>query len=111
MDKVKALRLICESDQLSEDDALRFLLKDYNLILIRRKGKLFGYRNECPHMNLPLTTRSKAILSNEQDHLLCSQHAAEFDIQNGLCVKGPCVGMELETVEVELIDGKIFLKV
>jgi nitrite reductase/ring-hydroxylating ferredoxin subunit len=97
-------------EELPEDSAIRFLLADCDLIVIHRKGRLYGYRNECPHMNLPLSNRSKGIFDKDQGHLVCIQHAAVFDIENGRCVKGPCLGMELESVNIETNNGKLFLK-
>jgi nitrite reductase/ring-hydroxylating ferredoxin subunit len=106
----EATRLICHEEELTEGSAVRSLLTGCDLIVIRRKGRLYGYKNECPHMNLPLINGSRGVLNKEQGQLVCAQHAAEFDIENGLCIKGPCVGMELEPVEISLIDGKVFLK-
>lgn len=109
MAMAKAKRLICSMEELPDDSANRFLSSGCDLVVIRIKDKLFAYRNECPHMNLPLTTRSKGILDKVQGHLVCMQHAAEFEIENGLCVNGPCQGMGLESVNIETNNGNIFL--
>ncbi len=61
-------------------------------------------------MNLPLINRSRGLLNKEQGQIVCVQHAAVFDIENGHCVKGPCLGMELEPVNIETNNGKLFLK-
>jgi len=103
------MEFVCREEEVTEGDAWRFLAGNYDLIVARKDGKLYAYRNECPHMNLPLINRLKGLLNKEQGHLICVQHAAVFDIKNGFCVKGPCLGMVLESVEIELIDGGIFL--
>jgi nitrite reductase/ring-hydroxylating ferredoxin subunit len=41
---------------------------------------------------------------------VCAQHAAEFSLENGLCVKGSCLGMKLEPVSIELTDDNVLLK-
>ncbi len=110
MDTAHATRLICHEEELTEGSAVRFLLTGCDLIVIRRKGRLYAYRNECPHMNLPLSNRSKGIFDKDQGHLVCTQHAAVFDVENGRCVKGPCLGMELEPINIETNNGKLFLK-
>lgn len=110
MGKTHATRQICHMEELPEDSAIRFMITGCDLIVTRRKGRLHAYRNECPHMNLPLTNRTKGLFDNDQGNLVCMQHAAEFDIENGLCVKGPCQGMELEPVNIETNNGKLFLK-
>lgn len=104
------MQLICHINDVAEGEARRFLIGSDNLILARTNGKLFAYRNECPHMNLPLANRSKAVINKEQNHLMCIQHAAEFSLENGLCVKGPCIGMKLEPVSIELTDDNVLLE-
>lgn len=81
-----------------------------NLVVTHRRGRLYAYRNECPHMNLPLTNRNHCTMDKDQKHLVCAQHAAEFLLENGHCVKGPCIGMKLESVPVDLIGGNVLLK-
>ena len=110
MNKTSAMRLVCNMEDISEASVNRFLSMGCDLIIIRKKTKFYCYRNECPHMNLPLSIHSKGVLDKEQKHLVCAQHAAEFVIENGLCVKGPCIGMKLEPVSIELTDGNVLLK-
>jgi len=104
------MEVICDANDISEGAARRFSVKNLDLIVVHRYGIFYAYRNECPHMNLPLTNRSKGIIDKNQKHLVCIQHRAEFDIENGFCVKGPCQGMELEPVNIETNNGKLYLK-
>jgi len=104
------MEVICATNDIARDSARRFLVKNYDLIVVHRYGRFYAYRNECPHMNLPLTNHSKGIIDENQKHLVCIQHRAEFDIENGSCVRGPCQGMVLEHVNIETKNGKLFLK-
>jgi naringenin degradation protein FdeD len=104
------MQSICHINDVAEGEARRFLIGVDNLILARSNGKLYAYRNECPHMNLPLTHRYNCLMDKEQKHLVCAQHEAEFAIEKGLCVKGPCIGMKLEPVSIELTDDNVLLK-
>ena len=110
MDEGQATGLICHLEDITEDSVVRFMSTGCDFIVIRREGRLYGYRNECPHMNLPLTNRHNYKIDKKQKHLVCTQHAAEFAIENGLCVRGPCKGMKLEPVIIDLSDGKVYLK-
>lgn len=101
---------VCHLDDIPEGSAARLLTAGNNLILIQKKGRLYAYRNECPHMNLPLTNRFNCTMDKEKKHLVCAQHAAEFSLESGLCVKGPCLGMKLEPVSIELTDDNVLLK-
>ncbi len=104
------MEVICDAIDISEGAARRFLVNNLDLIVVQSHGRLYAYKNECPHMNLPLTNRSKGKIDKNQKHLVCMQHGAEFNIENGFCVKGPCQGMELEPVNIETKNGKLFLK-
>jgi naringenin degradation protein FdeD len=104
------MQLICHINAVAEGEAKRFLIGSDNLILARTNGKLCAYRNECPHMNLPLTNRNNCTMDKDQKHLVCAQHAAEFSLENGLCVKGPCIGMKLDPVSIELTDDNVLLE-
>lgn len=102
-------KFVCHLDDLPEDSAVRMNAAGEDLILIRWQDKFYAYRNDCPHMNMPLTNRYSAALSKGNARLLCRQHAAQFDIQNGLCVEGPCVGDNLQSFKVRVLDGGLYL--
>ena len=42
-----------------------------------------AYRNLCPHHWLPLTYRSPKILSADGTRLRCSNHGAQFSVEDG----------------------------
>jgi nitrite reductase/ring-hydroxylating ferredoxin subunit len=79
--------------------------------LVRKGNRIFAYSNACPHVeNAPLPWRKDEYLNKEKTHIVCSGHGAEFEIENGLCVLGPCIGKKLKTIKVDIAeDGKIFL--
>ena len=77
--------------------------------VVRRGPEVFGYRNTCPHYGAPLDWKPDAFLSYDKDMILCSMHSALFNIDDGICVDGPCPGQGLEPVTLELKDGRIFL--
>jgi nitrite reductase/ring-hydroxylating ferredoxin subunit len=79
--------------------------------LIRKGERVFAYFNTCPHVeNAPLPWKKDEYLNKEKTHIVCSGHGAEFDIENGYCVLGPCIGKSLKAINVDVkSDGKIFL--
>ena len=100
---------ICHQDDLADGEGRRFRAAGGELLLLRHDGCFHAYRNDCPHMNLPLTNRSRVAVDAQRGQLMCMQHAAAFDIKNGLCVQGPCVGMELVPVALKVLDGQLWL--
>lgn len=77
--------------------------------VVRRGADVFGYRNFCPHYGAPLDWKPDTFLSYDKDMILCSMHSALFNIDDGICVDGPCPGQGLERVSIELKDGGVFL--
>jgi nitrite reductase/ring-hydroxylating ferredoxin subunit len=46
----------------------------------------------------------------DKQHILCAAHGAEFRIEDGYCLRGPCMGDRLEPIEVAVEDGSVVLK-
>ncbi len=80
-----------------------------DVIVLRRGGKIFAYVNRCPHQGTPLETFSDRFLDQTGELLICSTHGARFRVKDGACVQGPCEGVSLEPLRVQLSDGKIML--
>ena len=79
------------------------------LFVVRKGGAIFAYMNLCPHQGTTLDWKPDAFLSYDKDMILCSMHSALFNIDDGICVDGPCPGQGLEPVKIALKDGGIFL--
>ena len=79
------------------------------LIAIRRDERVIVYDNACPHLGLPLDIVPGRFLEATGRHILCTNHGALFRIDDGFCVKGPCVGAALAAVAAEVTDGVVFI--
>lgn len=77
------------------------------LFAVRRGERVFVYVNSCPHIGLPLNWNPDKFLSVDGNHIICANHGAEFTIEAGLCVRGPCDGRSLESVAVTIEDGLV----
>ena len=102
---------LCRVDELADPGSKGFEDIDGQkpFLLVRRGPEVFGYRNTCPHYGAPLDWKRDAFLSYDKEMILCSMHSALFNIDDGICVEGPCPGQRLEPVTLELKDGRIFL--
>lgn len=79
-------------------------------ILVVRQGKdLFLYRNLCPHAADTLDPMGDSVLSDDGLLLRCQRHGAEFRTDNGVCVAGPCLGEQLQSIPFTLADDTIYL--
>ncbi|HEX9875873.1 MAG TPA: Rieske 2Fe-2S domain-containing protein [Gammaproteobacteria bacterium] len=81
------------------------------LFLVRRKGELYGYVNRCPHAGHELNLRANEFLTKDRELILCRSHGAQFRIDDGVCVIGPCVGARLRPLPLEIFEGAVFASV
>ncbi len=75
------------------------------LFAVRRGDQLRVYVNSCPHIGIQLDWSPDRFLNAAGERILCAMHGAEFNIDDGLCVIGPCYGDRLEAVMIEIKDG------
>jgi nitrite reductase (NADH) small subunit len=71
--------------------------------LFKINGKIYGLNNECPHMGGPLGEGTI-----EDCVVTCPWHGWQFDVRTGACENMP--GDDARKIELEVIDGEIFLK-
>lgn len=64
--------------------------------------KVFCYINSCPHTGATLNWNPNQFLDVNQEFIQCSLHGALFEKSSGLCIRGPCVGTNLQVLPVEL---------
>ncbi len=79
------------------------------LLLVLSGDEVRAYISHCPHLGVPLETIPDHVLDEEREFLVCSTHGARFQVEDGLCVRGPCRDQSLEQVGVEVRDGAIYL--
>ena len=100
--------LIAKSSELEETQSKGFLVGDTNLFIIRHQGKVVAYLNSCPHRKIPLQFLSDQFLDCDKQFIRCSNHAALFTIEHGLCIGGPCNHQILARVSVEEYDDQVY---
>lgn len=104
---------VCRFDELSDPDSREF---NYNegsgRGFIVRKGKsVFAYQNYCMHVGHALNWKPNKFLTRDGKHIICAAHGAIYEIDNGLCIGGPCPGKKLRPLELEVRDGVVVVQV
>lgn len=79
-----------------------------NLIVWHQGSGIRVFGNACPHLGLPLETFPDRFLTADKKHLICSAHAATFNME-GLCIAGPCPGKRLREHRTIQLDGWLML--
>jgi nitrite reductase/ring-hydroxylating ferredoxin subunit len=62
-----------------------------------------AWLNTCPHQGRRLDYAPGKFLI-DKGRLVCAAHGAMFQLEDGLCVGGPCRGEHLTKVDLELLD-------
>ena len=80
------------------------------VLLVRRGNRVHAYINNCPHYDrAPLGWKKDEFLAGDGQHIMCAAHGALFDIENGVCTLGPCLGQSLTPVPVRIENGSVVL--
>jgi nitrite reductase/ring-hydroxylating ferredoxin subunit len=79
------------------------------LFAVRRGEEVYVYVNSCPHIGVPLDWVPDRFLTADGGRIVCATHGAEFNIADGLCLRGPCFGDRLEAVMIQVKDGVILV--
>ena len=106
------MRALCRLSDLAEGQARGFGAAPggfTGLFAVCRGGRVFVYVNSCPHIGVPLDWAPDRFLSTDASRIVCATHGAEFRIEDGACVAGPCLGDRLEAVPATVRDGVILV--
>ena len=105
-------RALCRLDDLPDGSAKGFAPPSggfIGLFAVRRGAAVAVYLNSCPQIGVPRDWAPGRFLSHDGTRIVCATHGAEFEIDSGRCVRGPCLGDRLEQVMIEIKDGTILV--
>lgn len=104
---------LCELAEVEDGGSAGFSIERdgvKRLVMAIRKGEaVYVYVNSCPHIGSPLDFHAGRFLSHDKKHILCSTHGALFEIEDGLCIFGPCRKTSLEAIPVTVSGGTVYL--
>jgi len=107
------MRILCRFDELEENGCKGFNVplgeRELSIFVVRRDGRVYGYRNVCPHRGTNLDWLPDRFMDPEREYIQCATHDALFRVEDGLCVAGPCVGKRLTPVAVAVENGAVVL--
>lgn len=106
---------LCKLDELEPDAGKELVLHDssgdavwpFRMFIVRRDDSVWGYVNTCPHQHIPLNYFPDRFVSADKQFVLCANHGALFNFDDGECVAGPCVGKALQQVPLTVRDGTV----
>jgi len=114
MAKEPAEFLICALADMADGAAKGFdteLLGERRLLFGVRLGRdVHIYINSCPHIGTPLNILADRFLTTGGALINCSTHGALFNIEDGMCIAGPCKGRPLRRIPTHVRGGDVFIE-
>lgn len=102
---------LCALGEIENPGAKGFDFRDGDTLfagfVVRRGERVVGYVDSCPHINWPLAALNGRYLTRDNAFIICSGHGAVFQIEDGLCIGGPCGGRRLTPWPVRVEDGRV----
>jgi nitrite reductase/ring-hydroxylating ferredoxin subunit len=102
------------ADELAHGTSKKFTLRrgsrEFEALLINYQGDLYAYVNRCPHTGITLDWVNNQFFSVDNRYLMCATHGAVFEPPTGECVWGPCLGLSLQSLPLEIDNGKFYAR-
>jgi nitrite reductase/ring-hydroxylating ferredoxin subunit len=107
-------QLIGSVHELAHGTSKKFMLRaggrDVQALLVNYGGEFFAFTNRCPHVGITLDWVDNQFFSVDQRYLMCANHGAVFEPNTGECIWGPCVGLSLQSIALEIKGKRIFVR-
>ena len=93
---------ICSLKDLANGKGKGFTFGDegfpFSIFVVRKDELVRAFVNECPHTGVQLNWSPDDFTSEDGSLIICSTHGALFELENGYCSFGPCIGENLEQI-------------
>ena len=96
-------------DALEEGASRGIQLDNTCLFAVKQDGEIYLYFNRCPHLGTPLEWEEDRFLDDDGALIRCSTHGALFQVNDGLCLVGPCKGKYLKAVPYTVQNGLLMV--
>jgi nitrite reductase/ring-hydroxylating ferredoxin subunit len=110
---------VCAANAIERGNAKAFSLsrivetgesRPFPIVIIRTLAdEYFGYVNSCPHQGIWLNIGAGEFFARDRAFLRCGRHGANFEIDTGLCIDGPCRGKSLEPIALAVVGNDVCL--
>ncbi len=84
--------------------------RDLEALLVNYQDNHFAYVNRCPHTGITLDWVNNQFFSADNRYIMCATHGAVFEPPSGECIWGPCVGLSLQSLPIEIDGGQIYAR-
>ena len=107
-------KLVASVGEIDHGQSKKFTLRrgqrDLEALIVNYEGNHFAYMNRCPHTGITLDWVNNQFFSSDNRYLMCATHGAVFEPPSGECVWGPCFGLSLQAVPLEIEGEEIYAR-
>ena len=104
---------ICKLEEVPDKDAKGMVAvvagKQRNIFVARKGEAAYAYLNWCPHNQVLIDQIPDKFFNADKSFIQCSKHGALFQVEDGLCIEGPCEGESLQPLTTTVKDGIVYL--
>lgn len=100
---------LCQLNEIPDPGSKSLEHEGQSLFAVRLHGRVYLYRNRCPHLGIELNWLPDQFLDVEETLIQCATHGALFLIETGECVSGPCVGEALQPLRCHVDNDTLIL--
>jgi nitrite reductase/ring-hydroxylating ferredoxin subunit len=104
-----AWQFLCNQDEIPDESCKGLELDGQKIFAVKKQGKLFLYRNACPHLGIPLEWVEDQFLDSSGSMIQCANHGALFVVESGHCVSGPCAGRKLQSLDFKIENNTLLI--
>jgi nitrite reductase/ring-hydroxylating ferredoxin subunit len=79
--------------------------------VIRKQNKFYAYQNLCRHLPVTLDLKDNAFFNHDKKYLQCHMHGATYEIETGHCIAGPCIGANLNALELKEEENQLVITI
>ena len=112
--KKSARKCVGGVGEIAHGESKKFTLRrgqrDLEALLVNFEGRHFAYINRCPHTGITLDWVNNQFFSSDGRYLMCATHGAVFEPPSGECIWGPCLGLSLQSVPIEIEEERIYAR-
>ncbi|MEW8374086.1 MAG: Rieske 2Fe-2S domain-containing protein [Candidatus Thiodiazotropha sp.] len=102
---------LCDISSLDDPGSRGFVIErgwgSLALFVVRCGESVMAYENSCPHTGVNLEWQPDRFLDLSASYIQCATHGALFRLEDGYCLRGPCAGDSLQSIEVRLEGGQV----
>lgn len=101
---------LCNVSDVAEATAKSFMVENKDIVVVNDYGQFKAYLNWCPHLGIELNFMPDQFLDPEGRFIVCANHGALFELEQGECIAGPCAGQGLVAVNLIQKEQEIYIE-